>query len=103
MKKLLAVITLIAAFVAQAFCEDADSHKVWELEDALRLALERNSQLRAANLGVQVADGRLLQAGNNPQPDSLNRGRRLRRERRETWFQFRANDHWFGTDRRVRR
>ncbi|MFH1969867.1 MAG: TolC family protein [Verrucomicrobiota bacterium] len=68
MKKLLAVITLTAALVATAFGEDAGFPQGLALEDALRLALERNPQIRAARLAVQAANSRLLQAGTIPNP-----------------------------------
>lgn len=88
MRKSLTVITLTALWVVSVFGEDTDStlrqgygrqaglagspqagfSKGLALEDALRLALERNPQIRAARLAVQAADGRRLQAGTIPNP-----------------------------------
>ena len=68
MRKSLTVITLAALWVVSAFCEDAGFPQGLALEDALRLALERNPQIRAARLAVQAANGRLLQAGTIPNP-----------------------------------
>jgi len=68
MKKLMAVVTLTAALVATTFCENAGFPKGLALEDALRLALERNPQIRAAHFAVQAANGRRLQAGTIPNP-----------------------------------
>lgn len=68
MRKSLTVITLTALWVVSAFCENAGFPKGLALEDALRLALELNPQLRAARLAVQAADGRRLQAGTIPNP-----------------------------------
>ena len=68
MKKLLAVVLVTAAWAVGAFAQEIASEKVLELEDALLLALERNPQLRAAHIGVQAAEGLLLQAGTLPNP-----------------------------------
>ncbi|MBU4211737.1 MAG: TolC family protein [Kiritimatiellae bacterium] len=68
MKKLMAVVTLTATLVATAFCEDAGFPMGLALEDALRLTLERNPQIRAARFAVQAANGRRLQAGTIPNP-----------------------------------
>lgn len=68
MKKSLAVVTLTAVWILRAFCEEADLSRALDLEDALRLALERNPGLQAARHGMQAAEGRLLQAGVIPNP-----------------------------------
>jgi cobalt-zinc-cadmium efflux system outer membrane protein len=63
MRKSLAFVALTALWVLSVFGQEVASSNPLELEEALRLALERNPGLRAANLGVQAADGQLLQAG----------------------------------------
>lgn len=68
MRKSVAVIIFTAVFVLRAFGQEAAAPQALVLEDALRLALEKNAGLRAGQLGVQAADGRLLQAGAIPNP-----------------------------------
>ncbi len=68
MNQSLAVAMLTALWVSGAFGQDPAASKALELPDAVRQALERNPQLRAAQFGVQAAAGRRLQAGAIPNP-----------------------------------
>jgi cobalt-zinc-cadmium efflux system outer membrane protein len=47
----------------------ADQPSVLTFEDALRRALEEHPRLKAANLGIEAAEGRVQQAGLRPNPE----------------------------------
>lgn len=68
MKKPFVSLTLTVTLVAAAACGEAITQNVLTLEEALRLAAERNPGLRAAQAGVRAADGLLVQAGTVPNP-----------------------------------
>ncbi|MBA4387338.1 MAG: hypothetical protein C0404_05115 [Verrucomicrobia bacterium] len=68
MRRSLVGVMLAVVLVGGAAGQDITSPQVLGLADVLRLALEKNPQLRAAKHGVKAADGRLLQAGAIPNP-----------------------------------
>lgn len=68
MKQSLFAVALAALVVSSACGQDSAPPVILELDDALRLALERNPQLRAAEAGVRAAEGRRIQAGALPNP-----------------------------------